>query len=133
VKHEINTTVDVVPVINVALVITLTLMIISPHLNPDEMPVDLPEARTAEVKDRDKVEVVFTRDGRIAVDGLEVTEAELPAVLSSTFENYPRRSAVVKADRNLRYGDVERVIAHIEGAGAPRIALATDQKKPEQG
>ena len=132
-KHEINTKVDVVPVINVALVIVLTLMIISPHLSPDEMPVELPEARTAEVKDRDKVVVVFTRDGRISVDGLEVTEVELPAVLSSMFENFPQRSAVIKADRNLRYGDVERIIAHIEGAGAPRIALATDQKKREQG
>ena len=68
-----------------------------------------------------------------AVRLIEVQYEELPAVLSSMFENYPGRSAVIKADRNLRYGDVERVIAHIEGAGAPRIALATDQKKREQG
>jgi biopolymer transport protein ExbD len=36
--------------------------------------------------------------------------------------------AVIKADRNLPYGDVEILIAEVEASAASRIALATREK-----
>jgi len=39
--------------------------------------------------------------------------------------------AVVKADKSLLYGDVERLIAEVEGAKAARIAISTGKKSGE--
>lgn len=119
---------DVVPIINVSLVIVLTLMIISPFLNNSDLEVQLPEATTTETEDQDKVEIVMTADGRFSVQEAEVDFASLPAALADQFVNAPSRMAVLKADKGIAYGDVERVIAVIQKAGAPRIALATEQK-----
>lgn len=130
-QQNLRTTVDVVPVINVALVIVLTLMLISPFINEADLPVDLPEANTSEVEDQDKLEVICTLDGVIAVNGVTVAEAELASYVAEEYARRPELMAVVKADRNLEYGYVERIIATIEGSGAPRIALATDKKKRE--
>ena len=123
--------VTVVPIINVSLVVVLTLMMIAPFLSGQEVNVELPEARAAEVDDSDNIEITFTLDREIFVGEDQVTLSELPVYLEPVFEAMPHAVAVVKADKALRYGDVELLIAEIEAAHAPRIALATKQKEGE--
>jgi biopolymer transport protein ExbD len=118
---------DVVPIINVSLVVVLTLMVISPFLNQPDLEVDLPDATTTETEDQDKIEIIFTRAGEISVDDRSLTLDELQPVLSERFALSPSSMAVVKADQGIPYGQVEAVIAAIQKAGAPRIALATEQ------
>jgi len=123
--------VDVVPIINVSLVVVLTLMIISPFLNQPDVDVDLPDATTTETEDQDKVEITFTRDGALAVGQEAVTFETLEPTLAAAFLAQPSSMAVVKADQGIPFGDVEAVIAAVQRAGAPRIALATEQKTGE--
>ncbi len=122
---------DVVPIINVSLVVVLTLMVISPFLNQPDVEVDLPDATTTETEDQDKVEIIFTRSGEISVDELNLTLDELQPVLTERFALSPSSMAVVKADQGIPYGQVEAVIAVIQKSGAPRIALATEQAGAE--
>jgi len=122
---------DVVPMINVALVVVLTLMMISPFLNQTDAEVDLPDAATTQTEDQDKIEVIFTRDGALAINETPVTLAELEPTLAAIFAQQPSSMAVIKADEGIPYGDVEVVLAAIQHAGAPRIALATEQKHGE--
>ena len=118
---------DVVPIINVSLVVVLTLMVISPFLNQPELDVDLPDATTTETEDQDKVEILFASDGTLAVDDATLTFEELRPALREIFALQPSSMAVVKADQGIPYGDVEAIIAEIQKAGKPRIALATEQ------
>ena len=60
------------------------------------------------------------------------TLEELAPALEPVFAAMPHGVAVVKADQGLPYGEVEALIAAIEGAGAPRIALATKPKESSQ-
>lgn len=120
---------DVVPMINVSLIVVLTLMVISPFLNQSDADVDLPDAAATETEDQDKVEVIFTRDGGLAIGDTPVTLAELEPTLAAIFAQQPSSMAVIKADEGIAYGDVELVLAAIQHAGAPRIALATEPKK----
>jgi len=122
---ELENQVTVVPIINVSLVVVLTLMMIAPFLSGDEKDIDLPTARAAEVDDTDNVEVTYTRDQRIYVGEDEVTLSEVQPYLATLFAELPHAVAVVKADRSLRYGDVEVLIAEVEASNASRIALAT--------
>lgn len=118
----------VVPIINVSLVVVLTLMMISPFLAAQESGVDLPEARSAEVDDTDNVEITFTIEREILVgeDRLELQDVQ--HYLGTLFADAPHAVAVVKADRNLPYGEVEALIAQVEASAAGRIALATREK-----
>ena len=120
--------ISVVPIINVSLVIVLTLMLIAPFLNDTEKQVNLPEARAGEVDDTDSVEIVYTLDREIFLFERKVTLAELTSLLVGTLAGSPDAVVVIKADRDLLYGDVERIVAAVEAAAAPRIALATRQK-----
>ncbi len=123
----------VVPIINVSLVVVLTLMMISPFLANDEAAVDLPTARASEADDADNVEIVFTLEREIMVGEDRLTPDELSPYLGALFAQTPHAVAVVKADRNLPYGEVEELIAVVESAAAPRIALATKEKQEGAG
>ncbi len=119
----------VVPIINVSLVVVLTLMMISPFLASEETDVDLPTARASEVDDADNIEITFTIDREIILGEDHLQLNDVAHYLGSIFEAAPQSVAVVKADRNLPYGEVEALIAVVEAANAPRIALATKEKK----
>jgi biopolymer transport protein TolR len=113
------------------LVVVLTLMMIAPFLSDSEMPVDLPEARASEVDDTDNIEITFTLAREIWVGEDFVLLEELQPYLGDLFTDAPHAVAVIKADRNLPYGEVEKLIAEVERSDAPRIALATQEKEGE--
>lgn len=127
-KHEINSTVDVIPVINVALVIVLTLMLIAPLL-AEELPVELPEASTANQFRDERVDVICTLDGRVAVEGVVVEPEGLGPALRTAMDAKPGLPTVVNADRNLTYGQVKGVLDELERIGATKISLATEHDK----
>lgn len=126
--YRYETKTDVVPMINVSLVVVLTLMIISPFLNDTTHKVELPEARASQMDDTDKTEIIFTLEGQIFVGEEQVALGDVRALLTPLFANNPDAVAVVKADKGLMYGDVERLIAEVEGAKAARIAISTGKK-----
>jgi len=130
-NYSYESKVDVVPVINVSLVIVLTLMIISPFLSQTEHDLTLPEARASEVDDQDQTEVTFTIDREIFLGEDLVAFEDLRETLEPVFAANPDAIAVLKADKSIAYGEVELLIAEIEAAQAPRIAIATS--KPGQG
>jgi len=121
----------VVPIINVSLVVVLTLMMISPFLANDEVDVQLPQARAAEVDDTDNVEITFTLAREIFVGEDQMALTDVSHYLGEIFDGTTHAVAVIKADRNLPYGEVEELIAAVEASNAPRVALATKEKDEE--
>ena len=121
----------VVPIINVSLVVVLTLMMISPFLNNEEVGVDLPQARAAEVDDTDNVEITFTLEREIYVGEDLLSLEDVTHYLGAIFDGTTHAVAVIKADRNLPYGEVEQLIAAVEASNAPRVALATKERDEE--
>ena len=119
----------VVPIINVSLVVVLTLMMISPFLNSQDAEVDLPQARAAEVDDTDNIEVTYTLEREIFVGEDQLQLQDVQHYLGGLFEQQPHAVAVVKADQNLPYGEVEALIAEVDASAASRIALATREKE----
>ncbi len=124
--------INVVPIINVSLVVVLTLMVIAPFLTGEEIDVDLPQATASQADDTDNVEILFTSDRRIVVHERVLELAELPAYLDLVFRDMPHGVAVVKADQGIAYREVEALIAAIDAAGAPRIALATRPRENQR-
>lgn len=119
---------NVIPMINVSLVVVLTLMIISPFLDDTPHDVDLPEAAASQMDDTQKTEIIYTIEGEIFIGEEQYALADLRSLLTPLFENNPDAMAVVKADKNLLYGEVEALLAEVEAAKAPRISIATGKK-----
>jgi biopolymer transport protein TolR len=128
--------INVVPYIDVMLVLLVIFMITTPLLSQG-VKVDLPQA-DAEVLDTNAPEplvVSVTENGDYYVNYGDNQDAPIaPVVLAARvgalLRHRPGIPIVVKGDRNVAYGDVVIVMALLQRAGAPSIGLMTESPEP---
>lgn len=118
--------VNIIPVIDVSLVLLIILLATSPILNLPGFEVKLPKAVTAESKEKN-ISVSLSLKGEMAVNEMQVDEVTLVSALKKELKDKPEFLTIIRADQGVSYGKVERVMDLIKQAGARRIAIATQQ------
>ena len=129
-RHGMISKVNVVPLIDVCLVLVIILLVTAPMMVQSDLPVDLPEARTREAEDEVNVSITLSSNGDLAVDDLRVSRETLGATLHSRLAEKGNNSVlvVVRADSNAPYVAVRELLDQARAAGAERVAIATRQK-----
>lgn len=120
--------VNIIPVIDVSLVLLIILLATSPILNLPGFEVKLPKAVTAESKEKN-ISVSLSMKGEMAVNEQSVDEVTLVAALKKELKDKPEFLVIIRADQGVAYGKVERVMDLTKQAGARRIAIATQQEQ----
>ncbi len=120
--------VNIVPIIDVTLVLLVVLLVLSPIINIPSMKVDLPEAMTKETKDQN-LTVSLGADGQMSIDADLVTIQDLPAQLTAKLKGRKDVVVIIRADKNLPYGNVENFIRTVNRyVGDRAVAIATQQR-----
>lgn len=120
--------VNVVPMIDVALVLVVILLVTAPMLTVRQMDLTLPTAETRGAEDELRVSVSLARDGELAVDEDLVTMDGLASALSRRILATNRDVlVVVRADDETPYETVQTILREARHAGAKRLAIATQQ------
>ena len=129
-RHGLISKVNVVPLIDVCLVLVIILLVTAPMIVQSDLPVDLPEARTREAEDEVNVSITLASNGDLAVDDQLVTRETLGATLHSRLAEKGNDNVlvVVRADSNAPYVAVRELLDEARSAGAQRVAIATRQK-----
>ena len=129
-RHGLIAKVNVVPLIDVALVLVIILLVTAPMIAQSDLPVDLPEARTREAEDERNVSITLSTGGDLAVDEERVSREALGATLRSRLSQKGNENVlvVVRADSNAPYVAVREILDQARAAGAQRLAIATRQK-----
>ncbi len=123
--------INVVPYIDVMLVLLVIFMISAPLINQG-VEIDLPQAESAplEASDLRTLLLVVDRAGgyflHLAGEPPELLDDEQILVRASAILlTEPRTPVVVQADTAVDYGTVVRAMALLQQAGAPRVGLST--------
>jgi biopolymer transport protein TolR len=126
--------VNIVPVIDVTLVLLVILLLMSPIINLPSIPVELPEAMTKETKDQN-LTLSLSADGQVSIDTDVVEWTKFPSVLRAKLSNRKDVVVIVRADKNLPYGHVENFLRTVnKHVGNRAVAIATQQRTiPLQG
>jgi biopolymer transport protein ExbD len=120
--------VNIIPVIDVSLVLLIILLATSPILNLPGFEVKLPKAVTAESKEKN-ISVSLSVKGEMAVNEETVNESTLIPALQKELKDKKDFLVIIRADQGVTYGKVERVMELTKQAGAQRIAIATQQEQ----
>ncbi len=120
--------VNIIPVIDVSLVLLIILLATSPILNLPGFEVKLPKAVTAESKEKN-ISVSLSLKGEMAVNEMQVDEVTLISALKKELKDKPEFLVIIRADQGVAYGKVERVMELCKQAGSRRIAIATQQEQ----
>lgn len=128
VGEEAISGVNIVPIIDVTLVLLVILLLMSPVLNIPSLPVDLPEAMTKETKDQN-LTVSLSKDGQVSIDMDVVAWDKFPQKLAYALRGRSDTVVIVRADKSLPYGNVENFIRTVnKHVGNRAVAIATQQR-----
>jgi biopolymer transport protein ExbD len=124
--------INVTPMADVMIVLLIIFMVVTPLLQKG-VDVRLPEAgNTDERKDEPKIPVVAVRRDRATFLGMErlSEQSELLPALKEMVRDMPEgtRMAYLKADEELPYSEVMKVMDICREAGIEEVALIAERK-----
>lgn len=117
---------NVVPYIDVMLVLVVILMVAAPLVNPSV--VNLPSVNKASKAPDKPVEVIVYSDGKITIrQGKSMTPVSVNGLVDAVRMiqgDDKERPVVIMADKNTRYEGVVNALKVLQSAGIPRVGLA---------
>jgi len=124
------TRINVMPIIDVALVLVIILLITAPMLSVAKLDVELPQARSRDLDNTGFVSITVAADGQLAIDD-QILEG--PAAIAPFLRNRLRAGdggqlmVVVRADAGLSHATVRDVMDAARAGGATRLGIAIRQ------
>jgi biopolymer transport protein TolR len=122
--------INVVPYIDVMLVLLVIFMITAPLMNPGQ--IDLPSVGKSLAPPVSPLEIIIRKDTTLALrdhanGGQEspVSRDELVNRLQKTIKKNPEQPVVISADKNVRYEEVIRIMDMLQQQNIKKIGLLT--------
>ena len=123
--------INVVPYIDVTLVLLIIFMVTAPMLQTG-VDVELPQAEAKAVDPSQDLPIIVSikSDGSLFLDvgnqgDAEVEDAELGAKVAEALANKPGLAVLIRGDKAVDYGRVVTVMANLKNAGVPNVGLMT--------
>lgn len=131
-KRKPMADINVVPYIDVMLVLLVVFMVTAPLLMQG-VKVDLPQAPSAPMdsKDEEPLIVSVKTDGSYYLNLGQDQEAakplsEITSTVGKILRQKPETPVLVWGDSNVRYGIIVTLMSELQSAGAPSVGLVTD-------
>ena len=142
-SQKLNAGMNVVPYIDVMLVLLVIFMVTAPMLTTG-VDIDLPKAQTKSLQQGTQLPVIVSlkSDGQLYLSTQDKTdepmsEAALLATLNNLqsqpqyqFDGKPNVNVMINADQNNQYGDIIQLMANLQQAGIQKVGLLTAPPKP---
>lgn len=125
-RKRLMSEINVVPYIDVMLVLLVIFMITAPLLTQG-VKVDLPQASAKPVptQDRETLVVTLDRQGNYYLDDRRMTPEELAKKVAAILRARPQTPVVIRGDRSLAYGRMIEAMTLLQAAGASSVGLIT--------
>ena len=125
--------INVTPLVDVMLMLLVIFMVTAPIIQQG-VQVNLPQARAGAIAGKEEQLVVsINRNGRIYLNDTAMSVEELGKKLRSIRALQPDKEVILRADQDVRYGAVMRVVAEIKQAGIQKLGMVTRPAGQEEG
>jgi len=118
--------INVTPFVDVMLVLLIIFMVTAPMM-VQGLEVSLPEA-TAKPLDSEKEHLIITinKENQVFINDFQVTIDFLQEKLEKILQGRTDREVYLKADRDISYGMVVRIMSEIKSAGVENLGMITE-------
>jgi biopolymer transport protein TolR len=130
-KHRLASDINVVPYIDVMLVLLVIFMVTAPLLTQG-VKVDLPKANAEVVDSKEEPIIVSMKaDGQLFVNLGEAKDTavsleDIKVQISKVLKAAPETPVLIWADTHIEYGKVVKLMANLQSGGVKEAGLVND-------
>jgi len=125
-SDELNSEINVTPMVDVMLVLLIIFMITAPMMNTG-VDIDLPTVPGKNIEDPEgKLVLSISNDKKIHLGGTLITWQELEAKLMANERVKKESEIYIEADTNLPYGVIVTAMAIAKNAKIQKVMMLTD-------
>ena len=130
-KYEVLAEINMIPLIDVSLVLLIVFMVMTPMLVNSKIKINLPKAASAEqdVSKEKPAEIQIDKDGGIFLNGLAVKVEELEGQLRQALPDPATGGITIQADKDVPFQKFIAVADAGRKVGVMKFGIAV---KPEQ-
>lgn len=121
-RHKPLCDINLTNLIDVTMTTLVCYMIITPMMEQG-IDVKLPQASPHKLEKKDTITLTITRDDRIYLGNSIVTISQLKKELKKD------QNVIIKADKDVNYGNVIKVLDELNTSGISNVGLATEIKE----
>ncbi len=121
--------INVVPLVDIILVVLIIFMVTAPLVMKPTIDVDLPQASSGESKESPKtIEVVINKTGDLYLDGNKVSLDQLKSSVTLEAEKNKASSVVLTADKDVTLDGLTTIIDAIKASGIKKVGFSIQKK-----
>ncbi len=124
--------INVTPFVDVMLVLLIIFMVAAPMMI-EGVEVTLPQATSKPLAtEQDQLIVSIDKEGTIFLNDFQVQIEDLRDKLYKITGGDPEREVYLRADKEIPYGVVVRVMSEIKNAGTEKLGMVTEPKMTDE-
>ena len=118
--------INVTPLVDVMLVLLIIFMVTAPMMMQG-VDVNLPETETKNIKTSEEPLILTVKkDGGIFLENKEIRLEDLEEKVKTIFKYRREKEVLLRADKDLAYGYVIKVMAGMKRAGITKLGMVTE-------
>ena len=122
---EILSQINVIPLVDISLVLLLIFMVTANYIMTSSLTVDIPQAKHAKTTQQNEVmTITISREGPLYVENELVTTSELKTKMQTAYEKNSNLSVILSADKNVSFKNIVKVLDLLSGLGINKISIS---------
>ncbi len=133
-KRTTKNIINLTSMVDMLFLILLFFLVTSTFMEQPNIKLELPSTKYAATSKLEERVLIISQDGQFFFQNKPVERKDLITVLKSAFTKQDDKTLVLRADKNVHYGEIVYVMDAAKGAGLKRIIAPTileSEKHPE--
>jgi biopolymer transport protein ExbD len=129
--YKVMADMNMIPFIDICLVLLIIFMVMTPMLVQSQIKVDLPRAKAGDqVPQAEKiVDIQVLTDGAILVDGRRVPADSIDQILTRKLPDPKNQSVMIQADKSVKFEHVVYVMGSVRKLGCTKMGVAVKNER----
>jgi biopolymer transport protein TolR len=118
--------INVTPLVDVMIVLLIIFMVTAPMMM-EGVDVNLPQTKTKSIKTQeDPLILSVTKNGDVFLENHTVKLEDLGQKIETVFKYRKEKEVLLRADKDIPYGFVVKVMAEVKRAGIAKLGMVTE-------
>ena len=127
-EEDIISDINVVPLVDVTLVVLIIFMVTAPLFLKPSIQVKLPKATSGDKTVPSKFSVTISKQNILFLNGERTTEDQIQKTAKDLLAKNPQLQAIIAADETVSHGRVISILDLIKLTGVKKFALTIEKK-----